>query len=328
MSPTTSPARRSCRRRRCGAWTATIPTSWSPPTRARPPSPTTPPNLRGQPRQVPRPLARRRVRLRRQRVGYDHKAMEHRCRAAPGRAWRALLPPRLGHRHPGDSLHRGRRRRHVGRRVRQRHAAVAAHAAGRGLRPSPRLHRSEPRARRILRRARAALQAAAFVMGRLRRRVDLARRRRVGALGEVDPDLAAGARGAGHRGRPPAAHRAPERDPEGPGGPPLQRRHRHLREGEQRVERRRRRPRQRCAAHRRARPAREGGGRGRQPRLHAARAHRGRHERRAHQHRRDRQLGGRRHLRPRGQHQDPARAREAQRRRDHREAAATRCSGR
>ena len=39
---------------------------------------------------------------------------------------------------------RRRLRRHVGRRVRQRHAAVESDQAGRGVRPSPHLHRSRP----------------------------------------------------------------------------------------------------------------------------------------------------------------------------------------
>ena len=56
--------------------------------------------------------------------------------------------------------------------------------------------------------------------------------------------------------------------------------------------------------------------RGRQPRLHAARAHRVRGSRRAHQHRLHRQLGRRRLLRPRGQPQDPARHRGRRRRPD------------
>ena len=46
--------------------------------------------------------------------------------------------------HPDDALHRRRRRRHVGRRVRQRHAAVRPDAADRRLRPSRHLHRSGP----------------------------------------------------------------------------------------------------------------------------------------------------------------------------------------
>ena len=56
------------------------------------------------------------------------------------------------------------------------------------------------------------------------------------------------------------------------------------------------------------RAAREGRGRGRQPRLHASRAGRVRGRRRAHQRRLHRQLGRRRLLRPRGQPEDPARA--------------------
>ena len=82
--------------------------------------------------------------------------------------------------------------------------------------------------------------------------LDLRRRRRLGARGEVDPDLAAGARGAGHRR---AERLTPtellQRHPEGAGRPALQRRHRHLRQGQQREPRRCRRPRQRRAAHRR-----------------------------------------------------------------------------
>ena len=56
-------------------------------------------------------------------AGYDHKEMGITARGA----WeigQAPLP-RARQRHPDQRLHRGRRRRHVGRRVRQRHAAVA-----------------------------------------------------------------------------------------------------------------------------------------------------------------------------------------------------------
>ena len=49
--------------------------------------------------------------------------------------------------HPDAGLHRGRRRRHVRRRVRQRHAAVRAHPAGGRLRPPAHL----PRPRRRMR---------------------------------------------------------------------------------------------------------------------------------------------------------------------------------
>ena len=47
----------------------------------------------------------------------------------------------------------------------------------------------------------AAVRAAALVLGRLRREPDFRRRRRLGPLREIDPDLAAGARRARHRGR-------------------------------------------------------------------------------------------------------------------------------
>jgi glutamate dehydrogenase len=58
-------------------------------------------------------------------AGYDHKAMGITARGA----WEAVKRHfrETGQGHPVRTLHRGRRRRHVGRRVRQRHAAVAAH---------------------------------------------------------------------------------------------------------------------------------------------------------------------------------------------------------
>ena len=51
--------------------------------------------------------------------------------------------PRNGPRHADPALLRHRHRRHVGRRVRQRHAAVEMHPAARGLRPPPHLPRSQ-----------------------------------------------------------------------------------------------------------------------------------------------------------------------------------------
>ena len=52
--------------------------------------------------------------------------------------------PRNGPRHPVRGLHRGRGRRHVGRRVRQRHAVVAAYPPDRRLQPPACLPRSRP----------------------------------------------------------------------------------------------------------------------------------------------------------------------------------------
>ena len=87
-------------------------------------------------------LAGRRLRQRRLRRLRPQEDGDHGARRLGG--GQAPLP-RTGHRHPDDAVHRGRRRRHVGRRVRQRHAAVAGDAAGRGLRPSRHLHRSRSR---------------------------------------------------------------------------------------------------------------------------------------------------------------------------------------
>ncbi len=97
-------------------------------------------------------------------------------------------------------------------------------------------------------------------------------------------------------------------DPARAGRPALERRHRHVRQGGRRVQRRRRRQGQRRDPGERRRAALQGGRRGRQPRPHPARPDRVRAQRRSDQHRLHRQLGGGRHLRPRGQHQDPARS--------------------
>ncbi len=126
----------------------------------------------------------------------------------------------------------------------------------------------------------------------------------------------AGAQGARHRGGEPHARGADEGDPRGAGRPALQRRHRHLREGEHADARGRGRPRQRRHPRQRCAAALQGGGGGRQPRLHAARARRVRAGRRAPVHRRHRQLRRRGLLGPRGQHQDPARDRRRGRRAD------------
>ena len=97
--------------------------------------------------------------------------------------------PRARDQHPGDGLHRGRDRRHVRRRVRQRDAALQAHQADRRVQPPARLPRSEPRPRGELRRAQAAVRAAALSVERLRRIGDLHRRRRLSEDRQVDPDL-------------------------------------------------------------------------------------------------------------------------------------------
>ena len=79
-------------------------------------------------------------------AGYDHKKMGITARGA----WEAVQAafPRDGRRHHHDAVHGRRRRRHVGRRVRQRHAARAHHQAGRRVRSPRHLHRSRTPIRR------------------------------------------------------------------------------------------------------------------------------------------------------------------------------------
>ena len=143
-------------------------------------------------------LARRRLRLRRLGRLRPQGDGHHRARCVG--VGQAPLP-RARDRHPGPGLHRRRHRRHVRRRLRQRHAALRAHPAGGRLRPPARLPRPRPRRRGVLRRAAPALRPAALVVGRLRPVADLGRRRRLPAHRQVDPDQPAGARAARARRR-------------------------------------------------------------------------------------------------------------------------------
>ena len=248
-------------------------------------------------------------------TGYDHKALGITARGAWESVKRHFSELDLD---AGDRpVHRGRHRRHVGRRVRQRDAALGPDPARRRLRPPPRVHRPRPRpGRRASPSASGCSTLPGSIVGRLRPR----RRSREGGgvwprAREVDPALAAGARGARRRGRAAGARRRDPRDPARAGRPALERRHRHGGQGLGRDRRRRagprlgRDPRRRaptCAAASSARAA-----------TSASRAARGSStppaggldQRRLH-----RQLGRRRLLRPRGQPQDPARARRAARR--------------
>ena len=106
------------RRRGSSATTATTPTWWSRPTRARRPSPTSPTGSRpstasGSATRSPRAA----------RSGYDHKKMGITARGRLGVGQAPL--PRARPRRAARAVHGRRHRRHVGRRVRQRHAAVA-----------------------------------------------------------------------------------------------------------------------------------------------------------------------------------------------------------
>ena len=144
---------------------------------------------------------------------------------------------------------------------------------------------------------------AAQLVGRLRRVQDLGRRRGLRPGRQAHRALAAGARPARHRRRGALGAGPGARDPQGTGRPALERRHRHLRQGDRRAPRRRRGRQQRRGAHRRAGAARAHRRRGGQPGAHPVGAHRVRARRRAHPHRRDRQLRRRRPVGPRGQPQ-------------------------
>ncbi len=74
--------------------------------------------------------------------------------------------PRDGRQHPGDAVHRGRRRRHVGRCVRQRHVARGHHQAAGRLRSPRHLHRSRSRSEGELCRTQAAVRICRARAGR------------------------------------------------------------------------------------------------------------------------------------------------------------------
>ena len=226
----------------------TIPISWSRPTRAPPPSPTSP------------------MRLAREygfwlddafasggSAGYDHKKMGITARGA----WESVKRHfrELGHRHPEDAVHRGRRRRHVGRRVRQRHAAQSTQTKLLAafdhrhifIDPDARSRRrSWAERKRLFDLPRSSwmdydkslISAGGGVFDRNAKSITLS---------------AAGERGAGHRAAGDDADRPDARHPQGAGRPALFRRHRHLCEGLEREQRRCRRPRQRPDPHRRRR---------------------------------------------------------------------------
>ena len=149
----------SCRPRTSCGTMPTTPISWSPPTRAPRPSPIPP----------------TRIALKRGfwlgdafasggSAGYDHKAMGITARGAWEAVKRHFREMDVDIQTP--ALHRRRRRRHVGRRLRQRHAAVALHQARRRLRPSRHLHRSGPRPGSVARGAPAALRRCRARAGR------------------------------------------------------------------------------------------------------------------------------------------------------------------
>ena len=127
------------------------------------------------------------------------------------------------------------------------------------------------RTRSVVRRAQAPLRAARLVVGRLRPLADLRRaaasgrapRSRSSCLREAQAALGIETSG------PLTPNEVFERNPQSAGRPLLERRHRHVRQGLVRGQRRRRRPHERRDPRERRRPAGTRRRRGRQPRLHA-----------------------------------------------------------
>ena len=245
-------------------------------------------------------------------AGFDHKEMGITSRGCLDLGEGALPLARGRRRH--RTADRRRHRRHVGRRLRQRapavpHVQLVAAFDHRHVFVDP---APDPAASFAERQRLFALPDV--VVGRLRPRGAVTRWRGLRPQREVGRPVGGSAARARPRRRAAHPRRVGERGAACAGRPAVERRDRDLREGDDRVRRRRRRPRQRHGADRCARAAVPGRGRRRQPRVHATGTDRIRARRRTDQHRRHRQLRRRRLLRPRGEHQDPAAARHRHRR--------------
>ena len=147
--------------------------------------------------------------------GYDHKAMGITAKGAWISVQRHFLE--LGIDVQKRSGARRRLRRHVGRRVRQRHAAVEGDQAGRRVRPPPRVHRSRSRSGGELEGAQAAVRAAALELGAT------TAAKLISKGGGIYPRTMkrialsqAGARRARHRQRRVRSRRPDQRHPQGP----------------------------------------------------------------------------------------------------------------
>ena len=181
-------------------------------------------------------------------TGYDHKKMGITARGA----WESVKRHfrELGHDIQARGLHGRRHRRHVGRRVRQRDAALAR-TSGSSPRSTTGTSSSTPTPTRrgASRSASGCSSCRGSSWADYDRDADLGGRRRVPAHGQVDPALGRRrARALGDRGRGADAQRADPRAPARAGRPALERRHRHLREGQHGDARRRRRQGQRRAS--------------------------------------------------------------------------------
>ena len=233
---------RSCTRPTWCATTTTIPTSSSPPTRARRTSPTPPTRCRrntasGWATRSPRAAA---TATTTRREGITARG-----------AWECVTPPlpQPRHRRADAAVHLRRHRRHGRRRLRQRHCCAARR---RGSSP-PSTTSTSSSTRRPIPEKSFAERARLFALPRSswkdydpaadqRGRRHLRARRQGSAAQPAGPDAARPRRrGAERRG-------GGARDPVRAGRPALQRRHRHLRQGVDRGGRRRRRSRRTIAS--------------------------------------------------------------------------------
>ena len=164
-------------RRACAA-TATIPISWSPPTRARRASPTPPtpsPSTAASGSATPSPRAARPATTTR-RWASPRAARWEAVKRHFREIDRDIQTPAFTVVGVGDMSRR---------RVRQRHAAVAADPADRGLRPPRHLHRPRSRSGAQPRRARSGCSACRARAGRTTTRTLISQgRRRLFALAE------------------------------------------------------------------------------------------------------------------------------------------------
>ena len=140
--------------------------------------------------------------------GYDHKALGITARGA----WESVKRHfrELGRDVDARAVHGRRHRRHVGRRVRQRHAAVAPDPARRRVRSPPRVPRPDARRRGVASpSASASSRSAPARRGRTTTAHAISRRRRrLVAHREVGAALARGARRARASSRGARSRRA------------------------------------------------------------------------------------------------------------------------
>ncbi len=160
-------------------------------------------------------------------VGYDHKKMGITARGAWEAVKRHFREMDIEHRR--DAVHGRRCRRHVGRRVRQRHAARTHHQAGCRFRSSRHLHRSRSRSAKRATPSATFVRSAAIELAGLRQDDNFRWRRRLFARRERSHRCRREARALLGLGKAKVTPRAgDQRHPQDASRPLVVRRHRHL----------------------------------------------------------------------------------------------------